>query len=145
MRLFEELQRRNVFRVGVAYLVAAWLLLQVADILVPILNLPASTSRFIFLMLAAGFVPALFFAWVYELTSDGLVRESEIDRSQSATRISGRKLDFAIIVICCHKQITDVEAILRRGTVYSQLIVPRTDRQVGVQEIAALSRREQRM
>lgn len=68
MGLFGELKRRNVFRVGIAYLVASWLLLQVTDILVPILDLPGSAARMVFLFLVIGFLPALIFAWAFELT-----------------------------------------------------------------------------
>jgi TolB-like protein/Flp pilus assembly protein TadD len=98
-RLVEELKRRNVFRVGIAYLVAAWLLIQVTDVLAPMLSLPDWASRFIFLLLAVGFLPAVIFAWAYELTPEGVRREREVDRSQSITSVTGRKLDFAIIAM----------------------------------------------
>ena len=81
---FQELKRRNVVKVGVAYLVAAWLLLQITDVLVPVLALPAWTARFIFLLLLVGFVPALIFAWAYELTPSGLKRESDVDRTAAS-------------------------------------------------------------
>ena len=67
MSLFKELKRRNVFRVGIAYAVASWLLLQLSDILVPLLNLPESAQRFVLLLLVMGFVPALIFAWALRL------------------------------------------------------------------------------
>ena len=96
-RFFEELKRRNVVKVGIAYLVAAWLLLQITDVLVPVLTLPAWTARFIFLLLLVGFVPALIFAWAYELTPSGLQRESNVDRSASSGNFAARKLNAAII------------------------------------------------
>ena len=96
-RLFDELKRRNVIRVGIAYLVAAWLLLQITDILVPILTLPESAARFVLLLLVIGLIPALIFAWAYELTPEGLKREHEVDRSQSIASHTGRRLDFLII------------------------------------------------
>ena len=96
-RLFDELKRRNVIRVGIAYLVAAWLLLQITDILVPILTLPESAARFVFLLLVIGFPVAIIFAWAFELTPEGLKKEKDIDRSQSITSHTGRKLDFLII------------------------------------------------
>ena len=74
-RLFEELKRRNVFRAGIAYIVAAWVLLQVAELLVPILTLPDWTLRFVFLLLAIGFIPALILSWAYDLTPQGLKRD----------------------------------------------------------------------
>lgn len=98
-RLFDELKRRNVIRVGIAYLVAAWLLLQITDVLVPILTLPESAARFVVLLLVVGFVPALIFAWAYELTPEGVKREREISRTRSVTGVTGRKLDFAIIAM----------------------------------------------
>ena len=97
MSLIDELKRRNVFRVGIAYVVVAWLLLQVTDIVVPILELPVWVARFVLFGLAIGFVPAVIIAWAFELTPAGLKRDKDVDRSVSATTSSGRKLDFAII------------------------------------------------
>jgi hypothetical protein len=99
MSLFEELKRRNVIRVGMAYAVASWLLLQLTDILVPILDLSDSAAKFVFLLLVVGFIPALIIAWAFELTPDGVKLEKDVDRSQSVTTGTGRKLDFAIIGI----------------------------------------------
>ncbi len=99
MSLFQELKRRNVFRVGIVYLGASWLLLQVTDLLVPILNLPETAKKLVFLLLLIGFIPALIGAWAFELTPEGIKREREVDRNQSITSRTGRKLDFAIIVI----------------------------------------------
>jgi TolB-like protein len=97
MSLFTELKRRNVFRVGIAYLVATWLLLQVVDVTSPILKLPDWVPGFIFLVLAIGFIPALIFAWVYELTPEGVKKESEVDRTRSITRHTAQKLDYVTI------------------------------------------------
>ena len=91
---FEELKRRNVFRVAIFYLIGAWLMLQIADIIVPLLNLPGWTGRFILLMLGLGLPIALFFAWAYEITPDGLKKEKDVDRSESIAPKTGRKLDF---------------------------------------------------
>jgi len=97
--LFEELKRRNVFRVGLAYLVASWLLLQILDVIGPILNFSDEVSRYVLFFLAIGFLPALIIAWIFEWTPQGVKLESEIDRSQSATPRTARSLDRAIIVI----------------------------------------------
>jgi len=97
--LFKELKRRNVIRVAAAYIVATWLLLQIVDVLVPILTLPEWVGRFVFLILVVGFPIALIFAWAFELTPEGIKKESEIDRSVSITHQTGRKLDFVIIGI----------------------------------------------
>jgi acetyl esterase/lipase len=83
-RFIEELRRRKVFRVAGAYIVAAWVLLQVAGELVPILNLPDWTSRLVFLLLVVGFVPALILAWAFELSSKGVQREKAPDGSATA-------------------------------------------------------------
>lgn len=99
MNLFAELKRRNVFRVGIAYLVVSWFLLQIIDIVIPILILPDWVARFIFLLLAVGFIPVLIAAWAFELTPDGLKKEKDVDRSQSIAPQTGRKLDRTIIVV----------------------------------------------
>ncbi len=92
-----ELKRRNVVRVAVAYVIVGWLILQFADVLVPLLALPEWVGRLNFLLLLVGFPLALFFAWAYELTPEGLKKEKDVDRSESITHITGRKLDFVII------------------------------------------------
>ncbi len=71
--LLSELKHRNVFRVAVAYAVLSWLLLQVADIILPAFSVPDWTSRLLVLVLALGFVPVLMFSWAYELTPEGVL------------------------------------------------------------------------
>jgi hypothetical protein len=78
MSFIAELKRRNVIRMGVAYLVASWLLLQVVDVLVPLLELPVWVGKLVFLILLVGLIPTLIFSWAYEMTADGLRRESEV-------------------------------------------------------------------
>ncbi len=97
MRIFTELSRRNVIRVGIAYAIASWVLLQIVDVVVPILELPEWSPKLIFVILAIGLVPALLFSWAFELTPDGIKKESEVDRSQSVVNQTGRKLNFIII------------------------------------------------
>src|SRR5210317_1686094 len=99
MNFFEELKRRNVFRVGIAYGVAAWLLIQVTDIVFPRIGLPDTAVTLVIALLAIGFVPALIIAWAFEMTPEGLKRETEVDRTQSITPQTGRKLDRMIIGI----------------------------------------------
>jgi TolB-like protein len=94
-----ELKRRNVFRVAVAYLVAAWLLLQVADIVLENIHAPDWIIQAFMLALAIGLPIALIFAWAFEMTPEGLKREKDVDRSQSITRQTGRKLDRTIMAI----------------------------------------------
>jgi len=93
MSLISELKRRNVIRVGVAYLIAVWLLLQIVDVLVPLLTLPDWVGRFVFLILLIGLVPALIFSWAYEMTPDGLKPEAEVEHDESASRHTARKLN----------------------------------------------------
>jgi len=96
---FEELKRRNVVRVGVVYLIAAWLLAQVADLMLESFHAPDWVIQAILVVLIIGFPLALIFAWAYELTPEGLKKEKDVDRSQSITRTTGRKLDRTIIAI----------------------------------------------
>ena len=72
MSFFEELKRRNVFRVGIAYLVASWLLLQLIDVIGPILRMPDEVARYLLFLLVVGFIPALILAWAFELTPEGV-------------------------------------------------------------------------
>lgn len=99
MRFFEELKRRNVFRVGVAYAVTGWLLAQAADVFLENFGAPDWLIRSFLLIILLGFPLVLIFAWAFELTPEGLKREKDVDRSQSAASVSGRKLDRAIIGI----------------------------------------------
>ena len=94
---FTELKRRNVFRVGIAYIVMSWVLLQIVDVVAPMLALPDWAGKLVLLLLGIGLPIALFFAWAFELTPEGLKREQDVDRSQSITPQTGRKLDYAII------------------------------------------------
>jgi len=97
LQLFEELNRRNVFRVAIGYIVSCWLLAQIADLALDVIGAPGWILQTIVLVLALGFPVVVFFSWVYEVTPEGIKRESEIDRSQSITHVTARKLDRAII------------------------------------------------
>ena len=99
MSLFGELQRRNVFRVALGYFVSCWLLLQVADLVLDNIGAPDWVMQSILLVLTLGFPVVIFFSWVYEVTPEGLKRESEIDRAQSITHITANKLDRVNFVI----------------------------------------------
>ncbi len=98
-KLLEELKRRNVIRVSLAYLVLSWLLLQVADVLFEALRLDESALTLMVAILALGFIPVVVFSWIYELTPEGVKRESEVDRSQSVTAETGQRLNIAIVVL----------------------------------------------
>lgn len=97
MSLFNELKRRNVFRVGIAYAVAAWVLLQVVDLVFEYITAPAWIMQVLMLALGIGFPLVLILAWVFELTPEGLKRETSVEPSQSVTAQTGRKLDRVII------------------------------------------------
>ena len=108
--VWRELKRRNVVRVALAYAAVAWLVLQIADVILNNLEAPGWIFRAILLLLGIGFLLTLAFAWAYELTPEGIKKESEIDRAKDigvATPVG--KLNFLIIgafcgavVICVH-------------------------------------------
>ena len=99
MTFFQELKRRNVFRVGVAYALAAWVLLQIVDLVLDVISAPEWILQVFALAAAIGLPTVLIFAWAFELTPEGLKRESRVDRSRSITSQTGSKLDRAIIVL----------------------------------------------
>lgn len=99
MSFFAELKRRNVFRVAIAYVVLAWIVMQVGDTLAPALHLPESVNSVLAFFLILGFPLAMFFAWAFELTPEGLKLEKNVDRTTSITPTTGRKLDRTIIVM----------------------------------------------
>ena len=95
--LFEELKRRNVVRVGLAYMVIGWVVLQVIDTLVPLLEVPEWVGKAVLIFLIAGLPLALFFSWAYELTPQGVKKTAEVDADASITHSTGHKLDRMII------------------------------------------------
>ncbi|MEE4174823.1 MAG: hypothetical protein V2I57_11270 [Xanthomonadales bacterium] len=99
MSLFQELRRRNVIRVGLAYAAAGWLLIQLAEIVFEAWAVPEAGLRILITVLAIGLPLVMIFAWVFELTPEGLKRESEIDRTTSIAGETGRRLDRVIIVV----------------------------------------------
>jgi len=98
MSFIAELKRRNVFKVGAAYLVGSWLSIQVVDILLENIGTPAWVLQTLFVVLGVGFFITLFFAWAFELTPEGVKREKDVDRSQSITPQTGKKLNNTILV-----------------------------------------------
>lgn len=97
--LFEKLRQRNVFRVAATYAVLSWILLQVADLLTPALHLPDSLITILAVILLLGLIPALIFSWVYELTPDGLKKESAISHDPAFKQQTGKKLNVAVIIM----------------------------------------------
>ena len=95
--LFAELRRRNVFKAGAAYLALGWVVVQITATLVPALNLPSSLIPTVTWIGVIGFPFVIMFSWIYEMTPEGLKRESEVDRSSSITHVTSRRLDYIII------------------------------------------------
>jgi TolB-like protein/Tfp pilus assembly protein PilF len=96
MSFWGELRRRNVYKVGIAYAIVAWLLIQGADIVSPHLRLPEWTVPFVIILLSIGFPVALILAWAYEVTPDGIKLTKEVPRAQSITRLTGKKLNYIV-------------------------------------------------
>ena len=94
---FSELKRRNVVRVGVAYAVASWVIMQIIDVVVEPLNLPDWTATLVLVLLLIGLPVALIFSWAYELTPEGVKKTEEVDADASITHSTGRRLDRMII------------------------------------------------
>jgi len=96
---FAELKRRNVIRVGIAYAVVAWVLAQIAEFAFENFGAPDWVLKSVVVVLLLGMPLVLIFAWAYEMTPEGIKREREVDRSQSITPQTGRKLDRMIIAV----------------------------------------------
>jgi len=96
---FAELKRRSVVRVGIAYVVVSWVLLQVGEIAFDFLEVPGWAGKLLIVFLALGLPIALFLAWVFELTPEGVKLDKNVDLSKTAARHTGRKLDLFIIAI----------------------------------------------
>ncbi|MGB0135252.1 TPR end-of-group domain-containing protein [Dokdonella sp.] len=99
MRLFSELKRRNVIRMAGLYLVGAWMIAQVAETVLPVFDVPNWVLRALMIVIALGFIPALVFAWVFELTPEGIKRDKEVDRSQSIAPRTGQRMNIVIAAL----------------------------------------------
>src|SRR5438045_2830402 len=98
-KFFAELKRRNVYKVAVAYAVVAWLTIQAASIFLPAFNAPQWAMQIVILILVVGFPIALAFSWAFEITPEGIVRESEVTVDESITNHTGRKIVALTIVL----------------------------------------------
>src|SRR5437870_3423382 len=98
-QFFAELKRRNVVRMAGLYLVAAWLLVQVGGTVLPMFGAPDWFPRSIVILLAIGFVPALIFSWVFELTPEGLKRDQDVSPGQSIAPQTARRMNRTIIAV----------------------------------------------
>lgn len=99
MNFISELKRRNVIRMAGLYLVGAWLITQVAGTVLPMFDAPAWVARSIVTALAIGFIPAMIFAWVFELTPEGLKRDSDVPEEQSIAPQTARRMERLIIAL----------------------------------------------
>ena len=99
MSFVAELKRRNVFRVGIAYALAGWVVLQAADFALDLIDAPNWVIQVFVIAVAAGLPLALVFAWAYEMTPEGIKREKKVDPGESITKTTGRKLDRTIIAL----------------------------------------------
>jgi len=97
MNLFSELRRRNVHRMALLYLGAAWLIMQVVDLLIDRGPFAESIGPITLTVLAIGFPIALIISWFYELTPEGISLDTDEELAESATGFTGRRVDFIII------------------------------------------------
>jgi len=99
LSFLNELKRRNVLRVGAAYIVSSWLLIQVAETIFPLFGYGDTPARLVVIVLAIAFIPSLIFAWVFEITPEGLKRDADVVREHSIAHVTGKKLDRIILVV----------------------------------------------
>src|SRR6516165_3313437 len=119
---FAELKRRNVYKVAVAYAIVAWLLIQIATQVFPFFEIPNWAVRLVILLLILGFPAALIFSWAFEITPEGIKRESEIEPGKSVTRKTGRKLVGLTVVL----------AVIAASLLLFQLVRPKGEPQKSV-------------
>jgi adenylate cyclase len=101
MNLLAELKRRNVIRMAGLYLVGAWLIVQVAATLLPVFEAPDWVMKTIVGLLVLGFIPALVISWVFELTPEGLQRDSELQETQTTAPQTGQRMNRLTLVLLC--------------------------------------------
>ena len=130
MSLFNELKRRNVIRVAIAYLVIAWLIVQVIGVLSPMFDVSGGFQRGVVLLLTVGFVPAMFFSWAFELTPEGIKKEKEVVRDDSITNITAKKLDYitlaaavGVLGLFGYQQMNPPQTIATVQTIESNLVI----------------------
>lgn len=99
MSILAELKRRNVLRVAAAYLVAAWLIIQVVETITPSFGFGDAAVRIVTLVAAIGLVPTLVLAWAFELTPDGIRKDKDLDGSEPGRSAAGKRLDRVILVV----------------------------------------------
>src|ERR687887_1463551 len=137
---FSELKRRNVIRAAILYLGAIWALAQGISQLGPSVGAPDWATRWFLVAAAIGFPFWIAFAWFYEFTPEGLKRESEIDPTESITRHTGRKLDFAIIgVLAIAVVLLLTDRFVSRHGVNEITLAPISEKSIAVMPFVSMS------
>src|SRR5215467_1604400 len=113
---FAELKRRNVYKVAVAYAVVSWLVIQAASIFLPAFNAPQWAMQIVILILVVGFPIALVFSWAFEITPEGIKRESEVEADKSIAHRTGRKIVGLTVIV----------AAIAAGLMIFQLLHPKS-------------------
>ena len=127
MSLFSELQRRNVFRVAIAYIVVAWVLLQIGDILFSTLELGPQPGKFLLAILLLAFIPVVVFAWAFEITPEGIKKEKDVARDESITNITAKKLDMVTIgLLLMALALFGVDKVMQKGAIPGAVTSPVT-------------------
>ena len=135
---FEELKRRNVFRVGIAYAFVSWVIIQVIETVSDPLGLPDWTEAFFIVLVLAGLPLVLLFSWIFELTPDGLKKTAEVAAGASVTASTGKKLNYAIIgtlVIALGYSMWDRQGLVEQA---EQTATATVDADAGTASIAVL-------
>lgn len=130
--VWAELRRRNVVKVAVAYAVVAWMLVEVASIVLPTFKAPDWIMQVFILLIVLGLPLAMILAWAFELTPEGIKKEKDVDRSQSITQQTGRKLNFAVIAVLALAVVLLLGKIWLGGDNAPQGTVPVTDASIAV-------------
>ena len=142
MGLIAELKRRNVIRVAIAYGVIAWVLAQIADLAFDGFDAPAWVLKSVLLILALGFPLTIFFAWAFELTPEGVKKQAEVDRSQSITQHTGRKLNYliiAVLAVAVSLLLADKFVMRETAATSTSVAVTMTDKSLAVLPFVAMS------
>lgn len=128
MSLIEELKRRNVIRLLLAYAVVSWLVIEVSNTLLEIFGAPDWVAKAIIVVLVIGMVVTGIFSWVYELTPEGLKKESEVARDASITHQTGKKLNYitiaAVVVVAAFVGWSRFVAAPPESAVETEIAVP---------------------
>src|SRR3954462_12750940 len=116
MNFFDELKRRNVYKVAIAYAVISWLIIQIATQVFPFFEIPNWAVRLVVLLLILGFPIALFLAWAFEITPEGIKRAEDVSPQESITKHTGRKLVWLTVML----------AAIAAGLLAFQLLRPKS-------------------